>query len=41
MIDNTEKTKNEELVEDLIQTVTVFSARLQGRCAHKNTKLKR
>src|SRR5699024_3971485 len=28
VVDNTEKTENEELVEDLIQIVTVFSARM-------------
>lgn len=35
VVDNTEKTENEELVEGLIQIVTVFSARLQGKRAHK------
>lgn len=31
IIDNTEKTEEQELVEDLIQIVTVFSCRLQGK----------
>ena len=35
IIDNTEKTEQEELVEDLIQICTVFSARLSGKRAHK------
>lgn len=39
VVDNTEKTENEELVEDLIQIVTVFSARLQGKRAHKAKKM--
>lgn len=35
IIDNTEKTEEQELVEDMIQIVTVFSARLQGKRANK------
>ena len=35
IIDNTEKSEQEELVEDLIQICTVFSARLSGKRAHK------
>ncbi len=35
IIDNTEKTEEQELVEDLIQIVTVFSCRLQGKRAKK------
>lgn len=35
IIDQTEKTEDQELVEDLIQIVTVFSARLQGKRAHR------
>ena len=35
IIDNTEKIEDEELVEDLIQIVTVFSCRLQGKRAKK------
>ena len=39
IIDNTEKTEDQELVEDLIQIVTVFSCRLQGRRAEKASKM--
>ena len=39
IIDNTEKKENEELVEDLIQIITVFSCRLQGKRAHKTKQL--
>lgn len=39
IVDNTEKTEEQELVEDLIQIVTVFSCRLQGRRANKAKKL--
>ena len=35
IIDNTEKTEEQELVEDFIQIVTVFSSRLQGKRANK------
>lgn len=35
IIDNTEKTYEEEIVEDLIQIITVFSCRLQGKQANK------
>ena len=35
IIDTTEKTEQEELVEDLIQIVTVFSCKLQGKRAKK------
>ena len=35
IIDNTENTEEQELVEDLIQIVTVFSCRLQGKRANK------
>ena len=38
IIDNTEKTEEQELVEDLIQIVTVFTCRLQVK---KQTKLKK
>lgn len=37
IIDNSEKTEEEELVEDLVQIITVFSARLNGR-RRTNTK---
>jgi len=39
IIDNTEKTIDAELVEDLIQIVTVFSSRLQGKRANKASRL--
>lgn len=39
IIDNTEKTEEQELVEDLIQIVTVFSCRLQGKRANKSKKM--
>lgn len=39
IIDQTEKTENQELVEDFIQIFTVFSARLQGKRAHKAKKM--
>lgn len=39
VIDNTENTEEQELVEDLIQIVTVFSGRLQGKRANKARKM--
>lgn len=39
IIDNTEKTEEQELVEDMIQIITVFSARLQGKRANKAKKM--
>jgi predicted site-specific integrase-resolvase len=39
IIDNTEKTEEQELVEDLIQIVTVFSCRLQEKRANKARKM--
>lgn len=39
VLDSTEKTDEQELVEDLIQIVTVFSCRLQGKRANKTRKL--
>ena len=39
IIDNTEKTEEQELVEDLIQIVTVFSCRLQDKRANKAKKM--
>lgn len=38
IIDNTEKTEQQELVEDLVQIVTVFSCKLQGKRANKARK---
>jgi len=39
ILDSTEKTQQEELVEDLIQIITVFSCRLQGRRANRTRKM--
>ena len=39
IIDNTKKTEEQELVEDLIQIVTVFSCKLQGKRANKAKKI--
>ena len=39
IIDNTEKSEEQELVEDLIQIVKVFSCRLQGKRANKAKKM--
>lgn len=39
IIDNTLKTEDQELVEDLIQIITVFSCKLQGRGANKAKKM--
>ena len=39
IIDTTEKTGEQELVEDMIQIVTAFSARLQGKRANKAKKM--
>lgn len=41
IIDNTEKSEQQELVEDLVQIVTVFSCRLQGKRANKARKIVR
>lgn len=39
IIDNTEKIEEQELVEDLVQIITVFSCKLQGRRANKVKKM--
>ena len=39
IIDNIEKTEEQELVEDLVQIITVFSCRLNGKRANKAKKL--
>jgi len=39
VIDNTEKTEEQELVEDLIQIITVFSCRLEGKRSKKTKQL--
>ena len=38
-IDNTEKSEQQELVEDLVQMIAVFSFKLQGKRANKAKKL--
>ena len=38
-IDNTEKSEQQELVEDLVQIITVFSCKLQGKPANKAKEL--
>lgn len=39
VIDHTEKTEEQELVEDLVQIITVFSCKLQGRRTNKARKM--
>ena len=39
IIDNTEKIEEQELVEDLVQIITVFSCKLQGKRANKAKKM--
>lgn len=39
VIDNTEKTEQQELVEDLVQIITVFSCKLQGKKAKKTKEM--
>ena len=39
IIDNTEKSEEQELVEDLVQIITVFSCKLQGKRAIKAKKM--
>ena len=39
VIDNTEKTEQQELVEDLVQIITVFSCKLKGKRAHRAKKM--
>ena len=39
IIDTTEKTQEQELVEDLVQIITVFSCRLQGKRSKKTREL--
>ena len=38
-MDNTEKSERKEFVEDLVQIITVFSCKLQGKRANKAEKL--
>lgn len=39
VIDSTEKTEQQELIEDLVQIITVFSCKLQGKRANKARKM--
>ena len=39
IIDNMENTEEQELVEDFVQIVTVFSSQLQGKRANKTKKM--
>ena len=39
VLDSTEKSEQEELVEDLVQIITVFSCKLQGKRANRTRKL--
>lgn len=39
IIDTTKKTEQQELVEDLVQIITVFSCKLQGQRANKAKKM--
>lgn len=39
IIDNTEKSEQQELVEELVQIITVFSCKLQGKRVNKAKKL--
>lgn len=39
IVDTTERTEQEELIEDLIQIMTVFSCKLQGKRANKARKM--
>ncbi|WP_039240969.1 IS607 family transposase [Clostridium botulinum] len=39
ILDSTEKTEQQELVEDLVQIITVFSCKLQGKRANKTRKM--
>lgn len=41
IIDNTEKTEEQELVEDLVQIITVFSCKLNGKRANRLKKIAR
>ena len=39
IVDNTEKSEQQELVEDSVRIITVFSCKLQGKRANKTRKL--
>ncbi len=38
IVDTTERTEQEELIEDLVQILTIFCCKLQGKCANKAKK---
>ena len=39
VLDKIDKTQDEELVEDLVQIITVFSCKLQGKRKSKTKKI--
>lgn len=39
IVDTARKSKQQELVEDLVQIITVFSCKLQGKRAHQGKKM--
>ena len=39
IVDTTQKSEQQELVEDLVQIITVFNCKLQGKRAHKAKKM--
>ncbi len=39
IVDTTQKSEQQELVEDLVQIITIFSCKLQGKRAHKAKKM--
>lgn len=39
IVDTTQKSEQQELVEDLVQIITMFSCKLQGKRAHKAKKM--
>lgn len=39
IVDNSVKTEEQELVEDLVQIITVFSCKLEGKRANKTKKI--
>ena len=39
VVDNTEKTEDQKLVEDLVQIITFFSCKLHGKRANKTKKM--
>lgn len=39
IVDNTKKSEQQELVEDLVQIITAFSCKLQGKRANKTKKI--